>query len=145
LTLSGPEIGDREAGDIASQLHDVGAAGIPDLLVRQRRDGERHLLQRGLALLRGDDDLSSDTRAAFLRGSLLLLLLLLRLCARGCGEGRGDKGGDRHSVPGHERPPVCPTADGIVAIRLRESICLFATGEKMRSAQDCAIAAAWEL
>jgi hypothetical protein len=65
----GTEVGDVQAGHIAGQLDDVGGARLLDVLGRQRRDRERHVLQVGGALLRGDDDFFGD----FVLGRLRLL------------------------------------------------------------------------
>ena len=57
LALAGTEIGDGQAGDIAGQLRQIAGAGIANLLLRRRGDGEGYILQRGRALLRSNDDL----------------------------------------------------------------------------------------
>ena len=67
LALTGTEIGDRQAGDVARKVDDVAGAGIADLSLARRCHGERHVLQARLALLGRNDDLENDRLLRLLR------------------------------------------------------------------------------
>ena len=65
LTLAWAEVGDREPGNVVSDVDEAAGAACADLVGGLRRDRERHVLERGLALRRRDHDL---VKLAGLRG-----------------------------------------------------------------------------
>ena len=63
LALSGAEIRDGEAGDVARQIGNAGHGCAAQLLRVGRGYREGHLVQRHHAFLRGDNDFGQDVRA----------------------------------------------------------------------------------
>ena len=55
LTLSRPEVLDRQASHVSRQIFECDRAGPLDVFLRLGVDGERHVLDRRIALGGGDD------------------------------------------------------------------------------------------
>jgi len=67
LALTGTQVRDIQARDVAGDIDQVGRARLREVLRRERGDRERHVLQRRRAFLRGDDDFLVDVVVGGLR------------------------------------------------------------------------------
>ena len=103
LALPGAEVLDGEAGDVRRDVLERLGTAIAELRLGRRGHGDRHILDRLLALARGDDHLLGHLRLLlFLRGGLVVFFRRRLLTEERQGGHREDEDGDEQYGSSHE-------------------------------------------